>query len=419
MSNLISAAMFYVTAVYVLILPVIPEKFKYHGLSLTGDTLLGLICGLYLIAIVVSPSARHRFLAGIKDFFTDSLSLSLTVLLVMMLLSVSYAAEKGLALSETARFLSYLAFFFIIKYEINDYRRLKRLLQLFFLISALLSILGFIQYFTGVGLNEKFFVQQSFGATARVAATLDNPNSFGGFLILSLFPLLLLTINSRKPSAKGAYGLMALLVLTGIMFTFSRNAWLGVALGFVVLALTYSLRLFILLGGVGALALFTPLLNRRLHDIFNSSQNESRVKLWQTAVQMFKDHPLLGVGNGNYVSLYDSYIAKYPWLRYQNYHRFPSHNSYLKVFSELGIIGGAALIAFLVLALFRLKKLTKQLSDNFFKPVYVGCFASFIAFLFMNFSDNLLFVPKATTYFWLMLAIGEALSKIQFEITER
>ncbi|MGK0467122.1 MAG: putative inorganic carbon (HCO3(-)) transporter [Clostridium sp.] len=39
----------------------------------------------------------------------------------------------------------------------------------------------------------------------------------------------------------------------------------------------------------------------------------------------------------------------------------------------------------------------------------MGVMASMIAFLFMNIFDNLFFVPKATTYFWFLLATAEAL----------
>ena len=126
-------------------------------------------------------------------------------------------------------------------------------------------------------------------------------------------------------------------------------------------------------------------------------------------LMMIKEHPILGVGNGNYVTRYNEYVSKYKEFKYYDYKNYPSHNSYLKVQSELGIIGIVSFLGIVVIALFRVKKLYSTTTDNFHKAFYMGVMASMVAFLFMNLSDNLFFVPKATTYFWFLLATAEAL----------
>ena len=93
---------------------------------------------------------------------------------------------------------------------------------------------------------------------------------------------------------------------------------------------------------------------------------------------------------------------------------YPTHNSYLKVQSELGILGIGSFLGIVITALFRIKKLYTTTTDKFHKPFYIGVMASMIAFLFMNLSDNLFFVPKATTYFWFLLATVEALLKLNY-----
>ena len=69
----------------------------------------------------------------------------------------------------------------------------------------------------------------------------------------------------------------------------------------------------------------------------------SRVSDWRTALEMIRDHPLLGIGKGNYVGvapLYDRWALG-----------FPVHNIYLLIWAETGLLGLGALISLLAGAL--------------------------------------------------------------------
>ena len=77
----------------------------------------------------------------------------------------------------------------------------------------------------------------------------------------------------------------------------------------------------------------------RVREFINNSQNDLRIKLWKIGGRVFKDNPLKGVGNGNSLAYYDIYVKKYPELKCIDHWRYPLHNSYLKVLSELGILG--------------------------------------------------------------------------------
>ena len=72
----------------------------------------------------------------------------------------------------------------------------------------------------------------------------------------------------------------------------------------------------------------------------NNSNNE-RLFIWQSAYTMFKDHPVLGVGLGQYKDNYQQkYIlpqAKEPYLTH-------AHNNFLQMLAENGIIGFAGFL---------------------------------------------------------------------------
>ena len=264
------------------------------------------------------------------------------------------------------------------------------------------------QHFTGFALGEAFVKVYELGGSIKVTSTLAHPNTYGAYLVLVIFPLIMLSIYEKNKNKKILYILLSTLVFVNLLMTFSRNALLGFILGIVLLALIYSIKLMFALGGFGILTLFIPSVFHRVMDITSVAQNESRIKLWKTALMMIKEHPILGVGNGNFVTQYDTYIVKYR-LDYNSYTQYPAHNSYLKIQSELGLIGIISFLGIIITALFRVKAVYSSTKNDFHRAFYMGVMASMVAFLFMNLSDNLFFVPKATTYFWFLLATAEAL----------
>jgi putative inorganic carbon (HCO3(-)) transporter len=399
-----------------MLLPLIPQDIKLKGLPFS-DFILALMIFIYIIEIIFSERCRGNFIKGIVNFFTEKLSILLVILLGIMLVSTIYAVDKKIALSESARFITYIFMYFIIKYEFNSKKQINILLNCYIFISFILGSIGIVQHFTGFALAEKFIKTNAFGTGLKIASTFFNPNAYGAYLILIIFPVIMLSIYEKNKNKKLMYFFLSMLLITNLLMTFSRNALLGFGLGVLVLGLIYSIKLIFALGGFSILMFFIPSVSQRVIDITSLSQNESRIKLWKTAIMMIREHPIIGVGNGNFVTRYNEYVIKYKELKYQSYQNYPAHNSYLKVQSELGIIGIVSFLGVVAITLFRVKKLYTTTTDKFHKPFYMGVMASMIAFLFMNVFDNLFFAPKATTYFWFLLATSEALLNIRHKET--
>lgn len=392
---------------YIIILPLIRSEFEIAGQKLS-DVILALIMLSYLLQLIICKQSRSKFIDGIKDFFTSYLSIFMSILALMMLVSVSYAAEKSLALSESIRFIVYIIIYFIIKYDINSKKHTIGMIRSYIFTTVILCLFGIYQYFTGYGLEGKF--KENYGYLRyKVMANMDNPNNLAAFLILAIFPMIMLAIYEKAKMKKIFYIVLSTLIFTNLILTGSRNAIIGIMVGVVILAIIYNFRLFILMIFLGGISTFIPVIRTRLMAITDKTQNESRVYLWEIAKRMIKDHPLFGVGNGNYVSLYDKYTDIYPQFKFYGYTRFPCHNSYLKIESELGIIGGISFIGILISALIQVKKFISTTQDEFYKFFYTGFLASMVSFYVMNVFDNLFFVPKTTSYFWILLAISQGI----------
>ncbi|GAA0121634.1 MAG: O-antigen ligase family protein [Clostridium argentinense] len=405
--SIMSQTIYFLLCVYIVILPLVSESMG--KLSKVSDGLLILIMLFYVINMLLSSENRKRFWVNLKDFLSSFLGISMIALSFIMIFSISYSTEKGLSIMETFRFITYIGLIFIIKYEADNKARIKTIIRCFLLTTSFLCIFGIIQYFTGIGLNDKFTGLEASGTVIRITSTMQNPNGFGAYLVLAFFPIVMLSFSTKNNRLRGFYIVLSLLVLANLLLTASRNSIIGLIIGFIVLGVLYSYK-FLLVFFLGIpVFLFDKSLLLRFANIKEEILNGPRVKLWQIARMMIKEHPIRGVGNGNYVSLYDEYVKKYPQYKYPDYHRFSSHNSYLKVQSELGIFGIAFFVSTLAASVRTVIRVYKKSKDKYYKYFYMGFMGSTIGFLFMNMLDNLFFSPQTTTYFWVFIGLGEAI----------
>lgn len=400
---------------YIIIVPFSSDKLKILGASVPGDIILGLIFIIFLVNLVIDRHSINDYKRWIHNFLRDYLNVFMLVLSLIMLISVSYSLNRKLAFTETMRFVSYFVLYIIIRYAIKEKTVYKKMLEAYILISSALSVFGIYQYFTGYGMDKYFISNNNYGARVKIAATLGNPNSYAAYLMLCVFPVILLLIKETRKKYKILYLLSACLIVSNIILTFSRNAIIGLAIGCIILILLYSWKLIYAAGPLGAILLIIPQVRTRIFQIGDKSQNTSRIKLWEAALMMFKEHPVKGVGNGNFITQYYYYINRYTWLKYGGLEYYPCHNSYLKIASELGIIGTIPFLGMIVTMIVKVKRFISDVKDSYFQHFYIGFFASLIAFLFMSISDNLFFVPKTTTYLWLLIAICEGVRKLEQE----
>lgn len=388
--------------IYIFIVPVIPYNLTIKNKGSVSDLLL-LIIFLTFFAALVQKRVNFRDIT--RCIFSDLFLISMLCLSIIMVFSVLYAKEKSLAVSESLRFLCYFALIIILKTNYTEEIFFKGI-KFNYLSSVFVTcIIGLFQFTTGIGLEHKYFYVFNGVNKERIASTFGNPNSFAAFLVISIFPVVMFAIKEKRKLKKGMYSALLILILFNIVLTWSRNAFIGIGLGLLILAAMYSLKFLIPIAALGGISYFIPQISTRIKDIGNSSMNESRIRLWKTALKMIKDHPILGVGNGNYISYYDEYVKKYPQLAYADYKRYPVHNSYLKVETELGVLGGLSFAAVILTALSKIYKTLKHSDSTVKKIFYTGFFASAVAFLFMNLSDNLLFVPQIAVYFWTFVAL--------------
>ena len=93
----------------------------------------------------------------------------------------------------------------------------------------------------------------------------------------------------------------------------------------------------------------------------------------------------------------DGYIAIHP------------HNIFLKMQTELGIIGSILFIAFIIATIITLYKLIKSTRNKLYSSITIGVLTSFITFIFMNLLDCYFNSPKVVATMFVILALVNSL----------
>lgn len=258
--------------------------------------------------------------------------LAIGIFMSAMLISAltSGAIEHGMK-TWSSFWLWRLMPFFIMTFAIKDFISARRILAV--------SIVG-------ISLSALCAIYQGLGGNTRANGFFGNPMTLAGYLCLFIPILFVLFLERKRYDIwKWIIGISLSVCCVALLFNGTRGAWLAIATVISLLLLYYLIQkekmaVFILCGllivGVG-LSQYQPFTNRvaSITDTKNQS-NAERFLIWNSALHMFEDHPVLGVGLGqykdNYQKKYISPEAKEPKLEH-------AHNNFMQMLAESGIVG--------------------------------------------------------------------------------
>jgi O-antigen ligase len=373
-------------------------KAKILFFPLSADFVIGGFAILVgLIDLIVNYKKDKLKFNILKNKNIRILSILIIAFILMSLGSIFYAASKTAVISETMRFMEYVCIFYLILLN-ADSKFINRGLLLFY-ISMLISAAYGVFQFT---FNLSTFEVGSYIGRGRVYATFENPNYWGAAVNLIIFFPLISYIENKKD--RRVYNIVVFIMLLGnLILTFTRGSWLGFALGLLFLAIIRYRKWLLALPFIAGISMLLPFIRDRLLSILQFQDTTlGRIKLWKTGWYMFKDHFWAGVGNGNFLTYYPEYIKKHPTLTVYKV-QSTVHNSYLKMFAELGIFGGlifTGIYGMMFYMSYIMLKRTKK-----YKVIVLAFIGFWIAFLFQNLLNNLMFIPQLNVFVWIITAM--------------
>ncbi len=153
----------------------------------------------------------------------------------------------------------------------------------------------------------------------------------------------------------------------------------------------------------------TGIVSRMKSISISESSTDARLDGWKRSLIMFKKHPLLGVGSGNW---------KVAVLEYENQeerafdHQLKAHNDFIEFTTETGIFGGLAYLSLfaLILAGFISAALKPGTKEEYLKYLFIPSFGMLLYSVdaFFNFPADR---PEIQVLFALYLALGMVFSE--------
>ena len=178
---------------------------------------------------------------------------------------------------------------------------------------------------------------------ARAHGAVGHYMTFGGQLLLFVSLAAGVLALERTPRWRLGALLAALAGSAALAATYTRSAWIGLAVSLAVLLGLARPRWLPALAAaiLIALALAPASYRARAWSVFDPHDptNLERTYMWQGGLAMFRDHPLTGVGLGDMKPVYDRYKPPPATERAGHLHSVP-----VQLAASMGLVGLAAFV---------------------------------------------------------------------------
>jgi O-antigen ligase len=394
-------------------------EFGGFGTDLPSEPLAILMAGVALMALITHPTPATKSM--LKHPFTWVLILHITWVAVCIPFSTDSIVSFKYFLAKNW----YVAGFFLGTWMIvTRPERMKMALGL--LVSSTLVGVAYIMY-------EHALLGFTFESINTACNPLYRNHVTYGVFMAMILPIL---VTMRMETKTGSLIRLLctgsiLLLLAAIVLTYTRGAWLAVpAMIAAVFLLKYQLfRWAIPLSIVASVVFFYSMgkdfrylqyapdyentiyhddLNDHLSATFEGEDMSTmeRFHRWIAAFRMMKDYPAVGVGPGNFVSIYKPYtVSDFETYISENEERSTVHNYFIFMMVEQGFPGLLVALLLMSVPLLYAERQFAKLKQEKYRIIYMALVAGGIAFWLNNLFSDLMEANKVAPLWLMSLAL--------------
>jgi O-antigen ligase len=337
--------------------------------------------------------------------------------------SLVFVSNLNLAAAELLRMAFGFALFVYVSLRVRSRREVALVLGALAVVALVQFAISLLQWRTGSALGLDVLGEASAltprtlddGAIPRPSGTAIHPVFLGALMGPIGLLALSLAINLRRSAPVRLLWLAAVPVaLIPLVLAQARSALIGVVLGGLAITIIALRRgrlsarvigIALVVGAILTIAFWSEVSQRILDNLGTGQFNleiQSRLQLNQLALDIIRDHPILGVGLNNFqpaMDAYDTYGLLYPG--------FPVHNLYLLEMAESGVLGlGCLLTMFGVLLVLGVR--LARVPDRLLSAVGAGTVAMYLFFYAEEMLGFSLRQDLPRTLFWLVAGLSVA-----------
>lgn len=294
-------------------------------------------------------------------------------------LSTLFAIDRMNSLKDNKEFFIFLLIPLYIL-VLNNKKRLRLSLYTILASALLSSLIGIvITLKEGVSLDH------------RLQGFTSHWMTYSGLLMFPFIFFFIYLFYQKKKKERIIIGVTLVPILASILLSLTRSVWVGIFAALGIFLVYYKPK--ILYAAIPLLIIIVLVMpasvKNRVTSIVDmqNATNKDRFYMAVIAFDIFKDHPITGVGPNNIEKVYDKY--KPAEAEQTNLHL---HNNFLHILAERGILALLIMTAAFIAVIVSLVKRIRG-SDGLEKTVSVGVLFVFVGFLVAglfeyNFGDS-------------------------------
>ena len=255
--------------------------------------------------------------------------------------------------------------------------------------------------------------------------------SYGAIIAFFLpFAIAAVSMPGYTRTRKGVATVLFLLLLAGLIFSYTRAAWLSLVGGlgiFLFMRLRIPAWALVVLLAVGGLAYYanheqiTIALERNreessddlgehvqsISNISSDASNLERINRWNSALRMWMEKPVFGWGPGTYMFQYAPFQASEDRTIISTNFGLQgnSHSEYLGPLSEQGLPGMLLMVALIVVTTRTALRLYRRMPKGADQRVMAAAFIGLTTYYLHGALNNFLDTDKASVPFWAFTAM--------------
>jgi len=257
------------------------------------------------------------------------------------------------------------------------------------------------------------------GAEHRVSSTMFTMTLAGILCQLAVFGSAV-ALSPRAARFRVWIAIAVVMMFAALLLTMTRGAWIAVFAGLIAVCVLLRSRVLALATVLAIAVMFLYTHHYRNDqgrtlavDTFATEQADrnvaTRLVLWDISWKMFLDHPLLGVGMGDYSREAEKRLAE----RHVRT-TVDSHNIYLQILATRGLVGFIPFVAYWVVLVMTLWKLARRaVKGSLARHYAIGALGATAAVLVGALTENN--IDDAEVFAAFMFLAGLALAQLPAE----